>query len=465
MKNAIILFFCMLNLILWGQIPYTESSFNWRIESNILYQQSIDYAGNTQQLNLDLYKPTNNSHCNRPILIVVHGGAWIAGSKEDINCQLIAKEMAKRGYVVASINYRLGTHKTSNYSMYALCSNSISQPCGYISDSAEVYRANFRGIQDAKDAIRFMKSRTLLDSTDANSVFICGESAGGFIALGAAYMDKPEEKPAPCLSIANAPTPASSLSMYGCIPFNLSTARPDLGSIDGNNTSNTVTATVQGVGNFYGGLMDLSILPIDSTAPVLYAYHQGADVVVHYNFGRLLGRTSWECYQQSNICQPYYFYPYSHGSKSISTYLTNQQATLKRKIDVTENYAYLNNCFSNGHSIDNVVLRTQNMAELFAQRLVSIGNTPTQGCQLHAATESVQLPEVLLNQHQLVILSAEHFTQLTIHDALGRIVQSGKVCGNHFELSHEIKSGNYVIELVTDAGKRYTKRLSCLNQP
>lgn len=454
----------MFNPIIWGQIPYTESLFSWRIEPNITYQQSTDYAGNSQELKLDLYKPTNNSWCNRPILIVVHGGAWIAGSKEDLNCQLIAQEMAKRGYVVASINYRLGTHKTSNYSMYALCSNSISQPCGYISDSAEVYRANFRGVQDAKDAIRFMKSRSLLDSTDMNSVFICGESAGGFIALSTAYMDKPEEKPTPCLAISNAPTPASSLSIYGCIPTNLSTSRPDLGSFDGNNTSSTFSTSVQGVGNFYGGLMDLSILSLDSTAPVLYAFHQGADVVVHYNFGRLLGRTSWECYQQSNICQPYYFYPYSHGSKSIANYLNTQQATLKRKIDLVENYNYLNNCFSNGHAIDNISLRTQNMADLFAQRLARIGNSPVSGCQLQVSNDTNETLEILLQGKLLTILNNNNVDYATIYDALGREIQSGKVHNNQLELSDKISAGNYLIEVRTESGKTLIKRLNFLNQ-
>lgn len=44
----------------------------------------------------------------RPLMIIIHGGAFIAGSKDDFIQQRMLKEFAKRGYVTASINYRLG---------------------------------------------------------------------------------------------------------------------------------------------------------------------------------------------------------------------------------------------------------------------------------------------------------------------------------------------------------------------
>jgi carboxylesterase type B len=130
----------------------------------------------------------------------------------------MSREFAKKGWVVANINYRLGTHKAASYNMYALCNNSISAPCGYISDSAEIFRANYRGMQDAKGAIRFMKNRNAIDSSDVNNVFIVGESAGAFIAYATAFTDQSSEKSSLCNAISNAPIPDNNLTIYGCIP-------------------------------------------------------------------------------------------------------------------------------------------------------------------------------------------------------------------------------------------------------
>jgi hypothetical protein len=157
-----------------SQLPYSEPQFQYDSILDISYGTATDYAGNSVELLLDIYKPKNDGNCLRPIMIIVHGGAWVSGSKEDLNTVLLSREYAKRGYVVANINYRLGTHKTSNYTMYAICNTNISAPCGYICDSSEIVRANYRAMQDTKGAIRFMKSRFAEDSTDINNVFIAG---------------------------------------------------------------------------------------------------------------------------------------------------------------------------------------------------------------------------------------------------------------------------------------------------
>ena len=299
--TLIALFILAFQSLLNAQLPYTQAVFSYDSLMNVVYGTAIDYAGNTDTLEMDIYKPKGDNNCARPVMVIAHGGAWIAGSKEDINTVLISRYLAKCGWVVANINWRLGTHKTSNYNMYALCNNSISAPCGYISDSAEVFRANFRGMQDMKGAIRFMKNRFLLDSTDVNNVFICGESAGGFVALATAFTDQVSEKHPSCFAIPDAPIPSNNLNVYGCIPSSNNLSRPDLGSIDGDLNLGFHDASVKGVGNFYGALFDFTSLNQISDTPSVYLFHQGSDVIVNYNFGRVLGRISWECFQQSNI--------------------------------------------------------------------------------------------------------------------------------------------------------------------
>lgn len=364
---------------LQAQTPYTQAQFNYSVQTNIEYGQATDFAGFNDTLLLDLYKPIGDNNCQRPCAVLVHGGAWIGGSKEDFDIVTIAENMAARGWVVATVNYRLGTQKTAFYEMYLGCAilGNISAPAGYICDSAEVIRANYRGQQDLKGAIRYMKSRFMMDSTDVNNVFLVGQSAGGFVSLAAAFMDDPSEKPAQCLAIADAPTPDADLVQF--LPANYSLTRPDLGDINGDLHLGNYDASVQGVGNFFGGMMNFEMLNNVTEWPVLYAYHQGNDVVVHYNYGRLLGRIDSECYGGGGpnpVCQSYAHYPKAYGSKGMNNYLSTLPTSPVRTVDIIENYEYNNDCFDNGHSVVNLPLRIQNMVDLFGDRIALNGNTP-----------------------------------------------------------------------------------------
>ncbi len=381
MKSILlILSLAFLNLHLFAQLPYTVSKYNFDSSLNIQYGTATDYAGNQTNLMMDIYKPLADSNCLRPVMILVHGGAWIGGSKDDYNMAYMSRELSKKGWVVANINYRLGTHKAANYSMYPLCNTTLSQPCGYISDSAEIYRANFRAMQDAKGAIRYMKSRHLIDSTDIDNVFIAGESAGGFAALAAAFTDTNSEKDSSCYAIANAPNPDADMSNYACVPSPLNLSRPDLGSIEGNLHTGTYNSKVKGVGNFYGGVLNTNIFNQATDTPLVYLFHQGSDVVVHYKHGTLLGRTSYECYGGTNICQPYYFYPQAFGSESIRLFFAGSIKPPVYKAEIISNYSYQNNCFSNGHAIDNINVRLQSMLDLFAVKILQSGNDPGTNC-------------------------------------------------------------------------------------
>lgn len=376
-----LLFACALAICagIRAQLPYTQNQYAFRVEQNLVYGSALNYAGQNETLHMDIYKPVGDNNCRRPVLVLVHGGAWIAGSKQNSLIVNIAGELARKGWVVAAINYRLGTHKTSSHVQYALCTPQLADPCGYVADSAEVIRANYRGQQDAKGAVRFMKNRAALDSSDVNNVFIAGESAGAFVAVEAAFLNDPSEKPAYCGALANAPQPAASLQ--NCLPAGYSLARPDLGSIDGSISLGVYDASVQGVGSFYGGLLNRPVLDNSSSfsGPV-YLFHQGSDVVVNYAYGRLLGRLDWECFAPLNLCQPYARYPSAWGGKGLQQQLAAVGISgAQVQAQIIENYEYMNDCLDNGHAPDNWQNRTQQMADLFAQRIAANGNSPGTG--------------------------------------------------------------------------------------
>jgi acetyl esterase/lipase len=382
MRNIPVLIFLLFFIHADGQAPYTQSLFPVYVsDTNLVYKVDTGFAGNADTLEMDIYKPLGDGNCLRPLLILVHGGSWTGGSKNDGSIVSIAGQMAAKGYVVATINYRLGMHKTSNYSMYWACNNSISAPCVYVADSAEVIRAIYRGMQDTRAAIRFMKSRASVDSTDTDNTFLAGESAGAFNVLSAGFMTHESQKPAACYSLADAPAPDPDLVF--CNPPGYSLSRPDMGSIEGMISDSLQNSSVKGVASFYGAMIDTSLLSFQGQKPAVYLFHQGSDVVVHYQSARILERINVECYAPSSICQPYPHMPTAYGGEAIRQKLVDMgSAAPLFQADIIYNFNYGNDCFANGHSIDNLSLRTTQMANLFSTVILSSGNDPSVNCQI-----------------------------------------------------------------------------------
>jgi len=121
----------------FSQTAYIENTFSYDSLIRLNYGTATDFNGEKDSLFLNIYKPKGDDNCLRPLVILVHGGSWLAGSNDDHNIRYMVREFAKKGFVAASITYRLGGHKTSNYNMYALCNSNISVPCAYLADSAE----------------------------------------------------------------------------------------------------------------------------------------------------------------------------------------------------------------------------------------------------------------------------------------------------------------------------------------
>lgn len=115
-------------------------------------------------LTLDLYlPPKSRPHpvTGFPLVIYVHGGAWLGGDKRHsgpfVDFPSVLATLAARGYVVASIEYRLS---------------------GESKFPAQV--------QDVKTAIRWLRRHASTYSIDATRALAWGESAGGHLAALAA---------------------------------------------------------------------------------------------------------------------------------------------------------------------------------------------------------------------------------------------------------------------------------------
>jgi para-nitrobenzyl esterase len=152
---------------------YASDTFtNVTTTSNIAFGSNTSASGSTTALTLDVYQPTGDIETARPLIIWAHGGSFVGGTKTDGDVVALSQAFAKKGYVCASINYRLGLNPF---------------------DSVGAVKAVLRAVQDMKASIRFFYKDKLTSDTykiDTNNIFIGGSSAGAITALHTAYLDK-----------------------------------------------------------------------------------------------------------------------------------------------------------------------------------------------------------------------------------------------------------------------------------
>lgn len=346
---------------------------------NLAYGEATNFLGETDSLRLDLYLPRCDDAAQvsrRPLILFIHGGAFLAGSKEDVSITDFCKQFAKRGFVTASMNYRLG-FVTDDQSW--MC-NYPNYPCVFAADTAEWYRAWYRGVQDAKGCLRYLLNRNALYRIDTTNVFLGGESAGAIISLGAGLLDSPLERPTPTFALNPLPAPnigASNCPFYtaGAFP-GASVPRPDLGDIQGSIEPTTVLYTIKGIMNIYGAML-YDILALSSTTdkPAIYSFHQPCDMVVPIDSGRIYEGLSW-CMTNGYGCFGIANTPMVYGSRAFSNLNTqnNYGYTIENHFtQTTFPYSFL---FGQGscieqvnnpcHAIDNRNLRETEMANFLA---------------------------------------------------------------------------------------------------
>jgi lysophospholipase L1-like esterase len=170
---SIILFF-LSSLASFGQKRFKNEVFI-DIDSitNIQYGQATNIKGEEEKLLLDVFLPVKKDTLRyRPLIIFIHGGGFRNNSKNGAYSSRLCQSFARRGYVTASINYRLGVEEPRSDKFYA--------------------EALYRAQQDGKAAIRFFRRYAEKYGIDTAQIFITGSSAGSMTCLGIAYLNEEE---------------------------------------------------------------------------------------------------------------------------------------------------------------------------------------------------------------------------------------------------------------------------------
>ena len=120
---------------------------------------------------MDVYFPNTDidTQEKRPLILLIHGGGFTGGTKESMIYH--SKELSKRGFVVATMSYRLGYNREV---------------------FGNIQKAVYRAQQDANTALRYISSQKEKLKIDMSWVFIGGSSAGAITSLSTSYASQEE---------------------------------------------------------------------------------------------------------------------------------------------------------------------------------------------------------------------------------------------------------------------------------
>lgn len=129
--------------------PSAPADATLSIRPNVIYSS----AGGEQQ-RLDIVGPATGA--GRPMVLLIHGGGWRHGLRNDDSLRFTARVLAGQGYIAATADYRL---------TFAGVKNQFPA-----------------GVADVRCAVRWLRRNAATYGGDPNRIAVAGLSAGGHLA-------------------------------------------------------------------------------------------------------------------------------------------------------------------------------------------------------------------------------------------------------------------------------------------
>ena len=231
-------------------LPFTSPAYDVTVEQDVPYATAVGYwshapvgdkkatgklllhSGTPKPLTLemDIYTPEGDGNGKRPLLLMMHGGSFFVGHKDEPGQAGWCRYFASLGYVAVSIDYRLGYHARKS----------------------EFREAEYRALEDADAALDYLLKREDL-RIDPDCIFVAGTSAGAITALNLAFR------------------------LYGSQPMERVKPLRDK------------DFRIRAVANLWGAVHDLSVLENASVA--ILSFQSERDPMVPYDYGYPMGRT------------------------------------------------------------------------------------------------------------------------------------------------------------------------------
>ena len=287
-----------------------QPGITYGVNATVLYYSAFGQAI-PEALKLDLYEPVGDTETARPLVLYFHTGNFLpfrdpanpstlgfngscGGERTDSAAVEICTRLAKMGYVVASVDYRLGWNP--------LAATDVARRFG-------ILNAAYRGVQDARTAIRFFRKSVAELSNpynvDTDKIVVWGQGTGGYLTLTMGTLD----------NYLKIPLASNGKFIY---------------DHDANPATNPIPMVIEGInGDIYG--TSVGINPADGDT-LCYPNHVGYDseYALAVNTGGATADTAWAAPGQSPLISYAVptdnFAPYGEGIVNVPG--TNLQVIL-----------------------------------------------------------------------------------------------------------------------------------------
>ena len=264
----------------------TDKRYNNQIFDNIQRYDNVAYSLDAQamidvgiipqfgieayfdnDLKIDIVAPQTDTLSKRPAILFAHSGGYtyppVGGTKENDDMQAWIDTFARKGYVAAALEYRVGIDVT---------------------DQTSAERAVYRAAQDVSAAVRYLKLNAEILKIDTGKVFVVGSSAGAIAAIHACYLEANERNE----------YYQSTYTQYGILgtviadnigglhsrPIERITSLSPYTSTTANGNISPFPAALISLGGAIGNLNLINALPY---SPPIFMIHGGNDNVVSPN--------------------------------------------------------------------------------------------------------------------------------------------------------------------------------------
>lgn len=244
MKRVLFFAVALLSVQVFAQCDgrYETEIFSTVSVTEVEYTDVYDWSTSNSGLDMDVYTPDGDTLVERPLIVFIHGGSFYLGNKDNPTMVDLCETFAKRGYVTASIQYRLTT-------------------VWNLTDSMHMLQTVMNGISDAKAAIRYFRKDAATNGNvfgvDVDQVYVGGYSAGAIVATNLAYINDTTSLPSYLLPIISS-----------------------IGGLEGNSGNPGYSSEVKAVVNIAGAVYKTSYIDADDV-PIV-SVHATDDATVPY---------------------------------------------------------------------------------------------------------------------------------------------------------------------------------------
>lgn len=247
-------------------VPFTQLLFPFRPQrAGAKRTQNVEFsrvAG--RSLKLDIYEPTTPAAKPRPVVVQIHGGAWVLGDKREQGLPLLY-HLAAQGWVGFNVNYRLSPGATFPEHLI-----------------------------DIKRAIAWIREHADEYNIDPKFIAVTGGSAGGHLsALTALTSNDPRYQP----GFEDADTSVqAAVPFYGIYDFTDKLRLLGKGFMSKFLEPVVMKAFLDEESEKFHAASPLSILHAD--APPMFIIHGDKDVLAPVEYARLFAKELGEVSHQ-----------------------------------------------------------------------------------------------------------------------------------------------------------------------